>query len=133
MAELTKKLIGFDQELLEKIEKYSKKEDVTFTEAVRKLIEFGLNPVEVKTEDEPIIDKTTVDIIKKYIEKAQNSEERLDKLEKDMSWWNADDNESKVGNLQVQVNEMEKKLNMVVAIAKKLKGHLENRDIHLQD
>ena len=50
-----------------------------------------------------------------------------------MSWWNADDNESKVGNLQVQVNEMEKKLNTVVAIAKKLKGHMENREIHLQD
>ena len=60
-------------------------------------------------------------------------EKRLDKLEKDMSWWNADENESKVGNLKVQVDEMEKKLNMVVAIAKKLKGHMENREIHLQD
>jgi len=119
MAELTKKLIGFDDELLEKIQKYSEKNKVTFTEAVRELINLGLNGLD------SIADEGETDL--------SDITKRIDKLEKDMSWWNADDNESKVGNLQVQVNEMEKKLNTIVAIAKKLKGHLENREIHLQD
>ena len=55
--------------------------------------------------------------------------EQVEKL----SWWTSDDNTSRMGNLEVKVEEMEKKLNTVVAIAKKLKGHLDNREIHLQD
>lgn len=123
MTELTKKLIGFDEDLLEKLQKYSKENNLSFTVAVRVLLEGALDQDNVEEGEPDTADIATINQIEK----------RLDKLEKDMSWWNADENESKVGNLKVQVDEMEKKLNMVVAIAKKLKGHMENREIHLQD
>ena len=116
----TKKLIAFDDDQLETIENYCKKSGITFTKAVQQLTMQALDQDNVEEGEPDSIDLITI-------------EKRLDKLEKDMSWWNADENESKVGNLKVKVDELEKKLNTVIAIAKKLKGHLNNREIHLQD
>ena len=59
--------------------------------------------------------------------------EKIDKLTKDMSWWNADDNESKVGNVKVQVDELEKRINVLTRVSKLFKSHIKDRGIHLQD
>jgi hypothetical protein len=137
MTELTKKLIGFDEDLLNKVQKYSEKKKITFTDGVRSLIEMGLASLD---QDIPEINvpflngnEGVPDMNEPKNTELSSLNEKLEKLKEEMSFWNADEAESKIGNLQVQVNEMEKKLNTVVAIAKKLKGHTENREIHLQD
>lgn len=129
---MQKKLIGFNETLLERIEEYSKKSGKNFTDSIRKLVTLGLNSLDVPEVGEPDSETPNVDI--------SSLIERLEKLEKDMSWWNADENESKVGNLRLdhdnlrkEFDDAAKKLNIVVAVSKKFKGHLENREIHLQD
>lgn len=64
--------------------------------------------------NDKIVDKNNKDLIK-----------RIEKLEKDVSWWNADDNESKVNNLTIKINELEKKLKILIKIVKKLKGKID--------
>jgi tetrahydromethanopterin S-methyltransferase subunit G len=126
---MQKKLIGFNETLLEKIEKYSQEKEITFTEAVRQLIELGLKaeepidvPDEVRSEGEmPDIETRIADLEKKII---------------DFSWWNADDFQSRLGNAELAIKELqeiEKKVNILVGVSKNFKGHIENREIHLQD
>lgn len=117
---MEKKLIGFSDELIERINVYSEKKKTNFTDAVRSLVELALdNDLTEATNatDEPF--QAQLNELKEQVEK--------------LSWWTSDDNTSRMGNLEVKVEEMEKKLNTIVAISKKLKGHIENREIHLQD
>jgi len=118
---MEKKLIGFTDELVERINDFGAKKKIgSFTEAVRTLIEIALNnDLEDVTNEAGESFQTQLNELKEKVEK--------------LSWWTTDDNTSRLGNLEVQVNDMDKKLNTVVAISKKLKGHLDNREIHLQD
>jgi hypothetical protein len=119
---MKKKLIGFDEELVTTIDKYAEKTNKTFTEAVRQLILLGLNTLETTEEEQ---EEQDIDIIKKVKD--------LEKKIADMSWWDSDDIQSRLGNLELSVAEIEKKLNVVVGASKHFKGHLNNREIHLQD
>lgn len=118
---VNKKLIGFDEDLMQEVEKYQGEIRESFTGAVRKLIEAGLNAVyaseDTSQESEPNTpDMATIDSI----------ERRIAQLEKDFSWWTADDTQSKVSDL-------ENKLNVLTKVSKYFKEHLNNREIHLQD
>jgi len=112
----TKKLIGFDNNLLEKIESFATENDMTFTNAVRTLIQkgLGINPND--------LDKTDSEVLNELIDK-------VDKL----SWWTTDDNTSRLHNIEVAVEDMEKKINVLTAASKLFKKHLSDNDIHLQD
>ena len=127
---MIKKLIGFDESLLEKIEEFSKEENISFTEAVRKLVEIGLNrlniPTRPKAQDEklPDLDQdiATDDEIKILFE-------RMEKLEKGISWWNIEETDSKVSKLEYNLGELDKKVNTLVEISKFFKSHINNRYI----
>ena len=93
--------------------------------------------------------KTTEDTVQGEPDSPDISS-RLADLENKVSeigWYNADDFESKLGNLEgrvehissshdklgLLVEEMEKKLNTIIALSKKFAGHIKDREIHLQD
>jgi len=117
---MKKKLIGFEDELIERIDAYAKRKKSNFTETVRALVEMALNND---------LEDVTNEAGEPFQVQLNELKEQVEKL----SWWTSDDNTSKVHNLEVKVEEMDKKLNTIVAISKKLKGHMENREIHLQD
>lgn len=114
---MTKKLIGFPDELVVQIEQYGESKGLSFTEAVRSLIILGL-PQDQDQGDAP-----------DFASRISQLEEKIDQ----MSWWTGDDNMSRMHNAEVKLDELEKKVNTVVAIAKRLKQHIEDREIHLQD
>jgi len=121
---MEKKLIGFTDKLLERINIYAEKKKTNFTDAVRILVELALD---VQSSNDPDnVDTETGDPLRGQLNELKEQVEKL-------SWWTSDDNTSRMGNLEVKVDEMENKLNIIVAISKKLKGHLNNREIHLQD
>lgn len=132
---VNKKLIGFDDELLERIEKYANEINESFTGAVRKLVEVGLYEVYDGTKETPQPDieddsnEPTIHITGLF--EAVNR--RLDQLEKDFSWWTADDTQSKVGNLEFNLGELEKKINVLTKISKLFKAHISDREIHMVD
>ena len=115
---MQKKLISFEDVLLERINEFSENYKKSFTEAVRVLIQLGLKTY--YNEDESL---DGLDIKVKAIE---------DKM-KEMSWWSADEGSSKLHNLEVAVAEIEKKINVLSAASKLFKAHISNRSIHLQD
>lgn len=115
---MEKKLIAFTDEQLEKINEYSEKYKKTFTESVRRLIEYALKNL--------IDDEESVSDIS---ERILAVEEEVKKL----SWWTSDDNTSRMGNLEVEIEEMKKNINVLTAAMKLFKGHLKDRSIHLQD
>lgn len=46
---------------------------------------------------------------------------------------NSPDMITRVKNLEQEIIDLDKKVNIVVSVSKHLKGHLNNREIHLQD
>ena len=121
----TKKLIAFDDRQIEKLEKYCDETKVSFTQAVNEATSKWNSKNDSQVELKLDFDRMMNEI--------GNLSDRINKIEEDKKFWNADETASQVGNLETQVDEMGKKLNVVVAISKKLKGHLDNRGIHLQD
>lgn len=111
------KLINFTDEQIKQIEEFSSKFSINFTESVRRLIELGLKAQEKITENG---------------EKENLLQELQEKIEK-LSWWTCDDNTSKLTDLESTMNDVIKKVNILTALSKKFKGHLEDRSIHLQD
>lgn len=103
---MQKKLIGFDEELIKQIEDYSG--DKTFTEAVRSLVVLGLESITPPEQEQG--DSNSPDIIT-----------RVKSLEKEII------------DLDKEIIDLNKKVNIVVSVSKHLKGHLNNREIHLQD
>ncbi len=129
---MKKKLIGFSDELIEQIEEYSSNKEITFTEAVRILVEKGMSPT---TEDPQTTPEgglpTEMD---RVLNDLRNLTEQVIKLEENTKhWWNTDETESKIGNLEVTVKDMEKKINVLTKVSKLFKGHIKDREIHLQD
>jgi hypothetical protein len=116
---MEKKLIAFEDNQIEAINEWAEQYKKTFTEAVRKLVDIGLNGGE-----EPIEPDST-DLI--------NEVAALRKQVEDLSWWTADDNTSNLHNLGVKLEEMQKHINVLTAASKLFKGHIKNREIHLQD
>jgi len=111
------KLINFTDEQIEQIEEYSNKFNTNFTESVRRLIELGLKAQQKITEN-----GEEEDLLQKLHEKVEK-----------LSWWTSDDNTSKLTNLESTMNDVIKKVNILTSLSKKFKGHLDDRDIHLQD
>jgi len=118
---MKKKLIGFDDELIEKIEKYGDSKKLTFTDAVRQLIITALDGVSTETTTY-IADNKIDEII-----------EEIAKMKKSAQWFQADDTQHKISVLESAVNKLESTINTLVGVSKHFKGHLENREIHLQD
>lgn len=115
---MEKKLISFSDEQLKEITEFAEVHGVTFTEGVRRLINYAL------TQDVP--DESTID---KFEERLTEFEKKLAEL----SWWTADDNTSKLGNIETTLAELEKQVAVVTAASKLFKAHLKDRTIHLQD
>lgn len=132
---MVKKLIGFDEELEKNINEYTEKNQKTFTDAVRELITLGLNSFNVKDNQNNDIDST---VLKQEIEVII---ERINKIEENTGWFKADDTQSRLGNIENSIknieekinNEIEKKINVIIASSKLFKKHVDNRDIHLTD
>ena len=123
---MEKKLIAFTEEQMEGINNFSEKYKKTFTEAVRRLIDLGLKSKEDGEENEPeTITFVSDDVTKKLAE----LEDEVAKL----AWWTSDDNTSRLGDLETHVSEMQKSITVLTAAMKLFKGHLKNREIHLQD
>lgn len=114
---MQKKLIGFEDSLFESVNEYAEKYGIpTFTEAIRRLIEIGL-----KHKDEHPTTDTE--------EQIKNLTEKVEKL----SWWTTDDNTSRLGNLEFELGELTKKVNILIKTSQLFRGHINNREIHLQD
>lgn len=126
---MIKKLIGFDETLIERIEKYANESNNTFTNAVRNLIDIGLYQVEEEssqntikpTEDEP----DGIDLITLVKE--------VEKLKQQTEWFKADDTQSRLHNVEITMTELEKKVNVITVASKLFKKHIEDREIHLVD
>lgn len=118
----TKKLIAFTDEQLELIGEYSDKYKKTFTEAVRILIDNALKQ-EFSNEESVTV------VYDGVAEKLEELEGEIKKL----SWWTCDDNTSRLGNMEVDLENMQKQINVLTAAMKLFKGHLKDRSIHLQD
>ena len=123
----TKKIIQLSDELIAIVNDYAKKNNLSsFSEAIRLMISNINAPVPEADE------MVTVNI--------PDLEERIQEIEKNYKYFQADETQSTIGNMNVKLNdsvkkleEMEKKVNILTSVSKMFKGHLENRDIHLQD
>lgn len=116
-----KKLIAFDDEQIEKINEFSEKFKKSFTESVRILVDSGLKSYAPE-------DSITI-VHDGLAEKLAELEEKIEKL----SWWTSDDNTSRMGNIETELEEMNKHINVLTAASKLFRGHISNRSIHLQD
>jgi predicted RNA binding protein with dsRBD fold (UPF0201 family) len=119
---MPKKLINFEDSQIEAIDQWATQYKKSFSEAVRLLVEYGIEAhvfSETKTE-------TETDDIKIRINKI---EEQVEKL----SWWTSDDNTSRMGNIELKLEELEKHINILTKISKLFKAHIATNDIHLQD
>lgn len=47
-----------------------------------------------------------------------------------LSWWSADDGASRLGNLELQMKEINKKLNILIKASKIFKTHLKDKECH---
>lgn len=119
---MEKKLISFTEEQMEQINKYSEMYSKTFTESVRILVDEGLKQILDNGESITLVYDGVA-------EKIAEMEGEIKKL----SWWTCDDNTSRLGNMEVRLEEIQKQLNVVLAASKLFKGHLKDRSIHLQD
>jgi hypothetical protein len=70
----------------------------------------------------------------------RNLSEKVDELMENYKWFQADETQSKLGNAELKVKEISqeieeiiKKINVLTSVSKLFKGHINNRDIHLQD
>ncbi len=129
MVMLMKKLIDFTDEQIDKITKYAEEKSMSFTQAVRVLVEIGLDPV-TDINETPSPETTDISALT----------ERIEKLEKDREWWNTDDIQSRVGNLETADKEnvkvfedLDKRINVLTKVSKLFKAHIKDRSIHLQD
>lgn len=134
---MIKKLIGFSETLLENVEKYATENEKTFSDAVRSLIQMGLNNSNTDNVTEDSETPSRLDNTSNQVEELTR---KVDKLTDDSGWFKADDTQSRLGNAELNiktlsemVEEMGKKLNVVVASSKFFKKHIDNRSIHLQD
>lgn len=114
------KHLNFPDEHIAIVEKFQATWDTNFTKAVLLIIEKFDKGIQLGEDDIP--------------EPSNNGfEERLLQLEKNFSYFHADETDSKVGNLELKVKEFEKELTVLKKVSKVFKKHYENRDIHLQD
>lgn len=130
-----KKIINFSDEVLAKIKVYqdSFTNNLNFSEAVRQLVVIGVDSItDAKQVWEAESDESNDDtegIFKQLNELA----ERVDSIEKNYSFFQADETQSKLGNLELEVKDSVKKINLLTKVSKLFKSHISNRDIHLQD
>ena len=116
------KNIGFTDEVIEIVERYQEKWGGTnFTRTVLKII---------KKYDQQ---RSTPDF------NADEFNERLLEMEKNYSYFMADETQSQVGNIEFklkeyaeQFEEIEKKLKVLIASSKLFKAHLNDREIHMK-
>jgi len=132
-----KKLIGFDEAQTKKIEEYSKKWKLDKSKTVRKMVDEYSDVITDEQEEylhEDVSLKTHFKIENSII---QNQIDELKKdhkeLKKNYSYFQADETQSKVGNVEAIIEDFEKKLNILTKVSKLFKGHIRNREIHLQD
>jgi tetrahydromethanopterin S-methyltransferase subunit G len=127
MATATKKIIQLSDELIGIVNDYTAKNNLSsFSEAIRLMIS-NINA--------PVPEASPSDT-----DEFLALEERVQEIEKNYKYFQADETQSTIGNMNVKLNdsvkkleEMEKKVNILTSVSKMFKGHLENRDIHLQD
>jgi hypothetical protein len=117
-----KKLITFNDEQVEGINNYAEKYKKTFTAAVRILIDNALKQAFDENQE-------TAGVMPEDSERISKLEEMVQQL----SWWEADDGASRLGNVEVTIKEMQKSINVLTAASKLFKAHLKDRSIHLQD
>lgn len=134
----TKKIIQLSDELIAIVNDYTTKNNLSsFSEAIRLMISNINEPV---SEDSPS-PSNDMEAVLDELEKAFNGlEKKVQEIEKNYKYFQADETQSTIGNMNVKLNdsvkkleEMEKKVNILTSVSKMFKGHLENRDIHLQD
>lgn len=114
-----RKVINIPDDLYQKVQEVSAELGIDETATIKRMIaDFVLTK-----SDGSISERSEITIL---IDKVAN-------LEKNYSWFQADDTQSKVGNLEHQVAELEKKINVLTSVSKLFKGHLKDRSIHLQD
>ena len=133
---MKKKLINLSKDALEKVEIYSQKWELNYSETIRKIIQEFDNSEKVEIYSD---DSEFVGLI-----------EKVNSLEKNYSYFQADETQSKVGNSELLINNLQKsikeleekieklsdlenKINVLTSISKLFKKHLDNREIHLQD
>ena len=132
----TKKLISFEDDHIELIEKYCKDTGVSFTQAVKQLAMLGLetfNNTKWADEENKVAESGLPTETDRIMNDLRNLEERVDKVEEDKKFWNADETQSKLSNVETQISDFEKKLNTLIKLSKLFKAHIGKNDIHLQD
>ena len=127
----TKKIIGLSDELIGIVNDYAASNNLSsFSEAIRLMIS-NINAPVPAPEASPSND---MEAVLDELEKAFNGlEKKVQEIEKNYKYYQADETQSTVGNIELKLKEMEKKVNILTSVSKMFKGHLENRDIHLQD
>ena len=83
------------------------------------MVDYGLTKDNSKTEIEPEPDDDRINKIEEQVEK--------------LSWWTSDDNTSRMGNIELKLEELEKNINVLTKVSKLFKAHIATNDIHLQD
>ena len=112
---------------IEKITLLQEEWGLNFAKSLRKIIDdFVPFPIENSTDSEETKEKN-------YIYKPEwykDIEKRFEKLENQFSFWNADETESDISTLKREMEEIKKKVNILVKTSKLFKGHINNNDIH---
>lgn len=123
----TKKIIGLSDELIEKVNEYSDKYNLgSFAAAVRQMIENAdMNKAENEEVEKNVLEELT---------------EKVNWLMKNYKYFQADETLSTIGNMdlalketQTKLEEVDKKVNILTSVSKMFKGHIQNRDLHMQD
>ena len=115
---MKKKLIGFSTTLQEHIEAFATEKNMNFSEAVRFLSEKGLG-LHI-TSDTPTEEGDSIDLITVWKE--------VQKLQTDTGWFKADDTQSRLGNAELEIKELKKKVLVLLAASKLFKKHIEGDD-----
>jgi len=117
---MNNKLIGFTTELEEHVNLYAKDKKMNFSEAVRFLVEKGLG-LHISPDGESK-EGEGIDIVTLWKE--------VQKLQKETGWFKADDTQSRLGNAELKIKELEKKINVLSSASKLFKKHIEDKEIH---
>lgn len=121
--ELIKRQIEFSNILLDEIEFFARENSTNFNDAVRLLIQKGLGLIR----DDEECDDDSDQECENGINNIEDIEKRIEVLEKNNGWFNADETQSKLSRVEFDLEELNKKVKLLTSLFRR---HLQKNETH---
>lgn len=123
---MKRKMVNFNEELFDLVESFATEHGLQFADAVNKLVLKGLKPEKENNENDKK-DSVNIDFV---LNKIDGNSYEIEELKKNTGWFKADDTQSRLGNVEIDIKELSKKL---VNLYKLFKKHINSKEIHLDE